>query len=257
MPSNPPTSRRSPGPPSLHASSPSHQWSNPTWGPNSVHPLRQQEYEARTRAGTPTPFGLTLHFSPWGGQNASATMPWNGMDTLSGVSQQSLMKGYANGYNGYNGPNGHSGHGGYTGHSGHDEYDVYHAYDGCDGFDGLGGFDDGSQLIPSAWEDVSEHPSIMNSRMFSQIHGQSRDQARPRNPAPSRNAFSSYEFARDPSLDNIFAEFSEKCSVGDRHYETSSRWMDTPTRHVVGGQDDAKDDVHPAPVERSRRRLAF
>jgi hypothetical protein len=33
--------------------------------------------------------------------------------------------------------------------------------------------------------------------------------------------------------------------------------MDTPTRHVVGGQDDAKDDVHPAPVERSRRRLAF
>lgn len=180
-------------------------------------------------------------------------MPWNGIDTLSGVSQQSLMKGYDNGYNSYN------------------EYNVYDTYDGYSGpgdFDDSrsAGFDD-SRLIPSAWEDVCGHASLLSSRMFSQIHtrghGQGHGQARhPRNQTASRNAFSSYEFAhrapsRDPSLDNIFAEFSEKCSVGDRRCDGSSRWMDTPTRHSVGGQDAVKDNVHPAPVERSRRRLNF
>lgn len=249
--SNPPKSRRSPGLPNLHASSPANAWSNPMWGPNGAHPLRQQELEARSRAATPTPFGMTLHFSPWA-QNAGLAMPWTGMDTLSGVSQQSVLKGHDNGYN-----NCHA-------------YDRHGAYDG---WDGLGGFDDGcrsggldrGQLIPSAWEDVSGHPSLLSSRMFSQIHGQAHDQAgRPRNPAPSRNAFSSYNFAqkvpsREPSLENIFAEFSEKCSVGDHRCGGSSRWMETPTRHAVGmgGQDDVKDDVDPAPIERSRRRLNF
>lgn len=232
-------------------------WSDSIWAPR-VQPPHQRDFEVR-RAGlpSPTPFGLTLHLSPWGGNagHAISSMPWTGMDTLSGVSQQSLLRGYE------------------AASSGHDPRD---GYEGClDGLDGgFGGFDT-RQLIPSAWEDFGGHGVVMSSRMLSQTQGLDH---RYEPSAPLRNAFSPYEFrasarhdaehssqrptqrahSRDPSsFDHIFAEFSEKCSVREYHGRVSPRWMDTPTRRAVVGQHGEKEDGRVPSAERSRRRLNF
>ena len=230
----------------------SHAWTNAAWGPHSVHPLRQQQLQqqqqqqqleaqeaqmnavnqAHLRGAPWMAVHHYGHFSPMG--RAPVPMPWTGVDTLSGVSQQSLMSGYG----------------------------------GYDGYGGLGG----RQLIPSAWEDFSGYG--YSSRMLrtnAYYTGMNRSRS-------SHNVFAGYEFCgdgperagqglgasrhgtprRDPSFDNMLAEFSEKCSVG------GSRWMDTPTHDGQrprgnggngGDGGSAADKDHDE--ERARRRLKF
>ena len=242
----------------------SHAWTNAAWGPHRVHPLRQQQQqqqqqqlEAQEAQMKAQMNAVNLHGAPWMAVHhyghfspmgrAPVPMPWTGVDTLSGVSQQSLMSGY----------------------------DGRDGYDGYDGYGGLGGLCE-RQLIPSAWEDFSGYG--YSSRMLRTNGVQEESYTRMNRSRSSHNVFAGYEFRgdgperagqglgarrhgtprRDPLFDNMFAEFSEKCSVG------GSRWMDTPKQdgqHPRGNGGNggngggAADKDHDE--ERARRRLKF
>jgi hypothetical protein len=155
------------------------------------------------------------------------TMPWTGMDMLRDATPTSLMNGYSS--NPWKNPS---------------EFDdVY----------------DCRPRIPSLWEDMNGTGLLMQKTRQHQTRQHT-----------MTNVFSSYEFRderipaeqeavediADPSLDHVFTEFVEKCTVtGSGDWKRAeAKWRHTPTAHGVAPE--IRDDKVDSNAK-SRRKLDF